>query len=43
MRFDERGKARRTGVEYLAKVPAEQLVRQLAASGFVVMRSVDVR
>jgi len=37
MRFDERGKARRTGVEYPAKVAAEQLVRQLTASGFVIM------
>lgn len=39
MRFDECGKARRTGVEYLAKVAAEQLVRQLAAIGFIVMRT----
>jgi len=38
MRFDERGKARRTGVEYVAKLAAEQLVRQLTASGFVIMR-----
>lgn len=38
MRFDERGKARRTGVEYASKLAADQLVRQLTASGFVVMR-----
>jgi hypothetical protein len=38
MRFDERGKARRTGVEYASKLAADQLVRQLLASGFVVMR-----
>src|SRR5687768_5991992 len=38
MRFDSTGKARRTGVEYAAKVAAEQLVHQLSMSGFVVMR-----
>jgi hypothetical protein len=38
MRFDERGKARRTGVEYASKLAADQLVKQLLASGFVVMR-----
>jgi hypothetical protein len=38
MRFDERGKARRTGVEYASKLAADQLVRQLHLSGFVVMR-----
>jgi hypothetical protein len=38
MRFDSTGKARRTGAEYAAKVAAEQLVRQLTISGFVVMR-----
>jgi hypothetical protein len=38
MRFDSTGKARRTGVEYAARVAAEQLVRQLTMSGFVVMR-----
>lgn len=38
MTFDERGKARRTGVEYAAKLAAEGLVRHLLASGFVVMR-----
>ena len=38
MRFDERGKARRTGVEYASQLAADQLVRQLTASGFVVMR-----
>jgi hypothetical protein len=38
MRFDERGKARRTGVEYASKIAAEQLVRRLLASGFVLMR-----
>jgi hypothetical protein len=38
MRFDSSGKARRTGVEYAATVAAEQLVRQLTMSGFVVMR-----
>ena len=36
-RFDEQGKSRRTGVEYLAKVAAGQLVRQLTASGFIIM------
>ncbi|MFC7478432.1 hypothetical protein ACFQS7_29190 [Dankookia sp. GCM10030260] len=38
MRFDERGKARRTGVEYASQLAAAQLVRQLTASGYVVMR-----
>jgi hypothetical protein len=38
LRFDGAGKARRTGVEYAAKLAAEQLVRQLTMSGFVVMR-----
>jgi hypothetical protein len=38
MRFDERGKARRTGVEYAASVAAGALVSRLTASGFVVMR-----
>jgi hypothetical protein len=38
MRFDPRGKARRTGVEYAAKRAADQLVQQLTSSGFVVMR-----
>jgi hypothetical protein len=38
MRFDERGKARRTGVEYASKIAAEQLVQRLLASGFVLMR-----
>ncbi|HEV7263327.1 MAG TPA: hypothetical protein VGN83_00175 [Falsiroseomonas sp.] len=38
MRFDSTGKTRRTGVEYAATIAAEQLVRQLAMSGFVVMR-----
>lgn len=38
MRFDERGKARRTGVEYASKLAADQLVQQLTASGYVVMR-----
>jgi hypothetical protein len=38
MRFDERGKARRTGVEYASKIAAEQLVHRLLASGFVLMR-----
>jgi hypothetical protein len=38
MRFDERGKARRTGVEYAAKLAAETLVTRLLASGFIVMR-----
>ena len=40
MRFEERGKACRTGVEYLAKVAAENLVGQLTASGLVIMRKV---
>ncbi|MGK7870927.1 hypothetical protein [Falsiroseomonas sp. E2-1-a20] len=38
MRFDERGRARRTGVEYASKIAAEQLVKRLPASGFVLMR-----
>ena len=38
MRFDERGKARRTGVEYAAMLAAETLLRHLQASGYVVMR-----
>jgi hypothetical protein len=40
MRFDERGKARRTGAEYASELAAEQLVRQLQASNFVVMHRV---
>ena len=43
MRFDERGRARRTGMEHAAKLAAEQLVRQLSASGFVIMRREAVR
>jgi hypothetical protein len=38
MRFNERGKARRTGVEYASKLAAEELVRHLLSSGFVLMR-----
>ena len=38
MRFDERGKARRTGHEYAAHLAADQLLRYLGASGFVVAR-----
>jgi hypothetical protein len=38
MRYDSAGKARRTGAEFAAKAAAEQLVRQLTMSGFVVMR-----
>jgi len=38
MRFDERGKARRTGAEYAAKLAAEHLVRHLLLSGYVVLR-----
>jgi len=38
MRFDERGKARRTGVEYAAHLAAAALVRHLELSGFVLMR-----
>ncbi len=38
MRFDERGKARRTGHEYAAHLAARQLVSHLAMSSFVVMR-----
>jgi hypothetical protein len=37
MRFDERGKARRTGHEYAATLAARQLVSHLALSGYVVM------
>jgi hypothetical protein len=38
MRFDATGKARRTGAEYAAPAAAEQLLRQLAMSGYVLMR-----
>ncbi|MGG5823769.1 hypothetical protein [Falsiroseomonas sp. HW251] len=38
MRFNERGKARRTGLEYASKLAAAELVRHLLASGFVLMR-----
>jgi hypothetical protein len=38
MCFNENGKARRTGVEYASKLAADQLVRQLLLSGFVLMR-----
>jgi hypothetical protein len=38
MRFDERGKARRTGHEYATRLAADQLVQHLAACGFVVAR-----
>ncbi len=38
MRFNERGKARRTGAEWAAQLAAEQLVAGLARSGFVLMR-----
>lgn len=38
MRFDERGKARRTGHEYTARLAADQLVQQLLRNGFVVAR-----
>jgi outer membrane protein TolC len=38
MRFDERGKPRRTGHEYAVGMAARQLAVQLALSNFVVMR-----
>ena len=38
MRFNECGKARRTGVDYVATLAAEVLVKRLGTSGFVVMR-----
>jgi len=38
MRFNERGKSRRTGVECASQLAAEQLVAGLARSGFVLMR-----
>ncbi|MGK7870780.1 hypothetical protein [Falsiroseomonas sp. E2-1-a20] len=38
MRFNERGKARRTGHEYASKLAAEQLVQQMLASGYVILR-----
>jgi hypothetical protein len=38
MRFDERGKARRTGVEYASTMAASVLVQSLDASGFVLLR-----
>jgi len=36
-RFDERGEVRRSGVDYASQLAAGQLVRQLTASGFIVM------
>lgn len=38
MRFDARGKARRTGHEYAAQLAADQLVQQMLASGYVILR-----
>jgi hypothetical protein len=38
MRFDERGRARRTGVEYAARLAADQLVRHLLLGNFAVLR-----
>jgi hypothetical protein len=38
MRFNERGKARRTGYEYTAQVAADQLVQQMLRSGYVILR-----
>ncbi|MFC7477749.1 hypothetical protein ACFQS7_25585 [Dankookia sp. GCM10030260] len=38
MRFDERDKARRTGIEYASQLAADQFVRQLTANGLVFMR-----
>lgn len=37
MRFNERGKARRTGWEWAAQAAAEQLVQGLQQRGFVIM------
>ncbi len=38
LRFDERGKPRRTGSDHLAPLAATHLVRCLALAGFVVVR-----
>ncbi|MBU8541250.1 hypothetical protein [Falsiroseomonas tokyonensis] len=38
MRFNGRGKARRTGHEYTAQLAADQLVQQMLASGYVILR-----
>ncbi|MGK7871441.1 hypothetical protein [Falsiroseomonas sp. E2-1-a20] len=38
MRFNDRGKARRTGHEYTAQVAAGELVNQLLRSGYVILR-----
>jgi hypothetical protein len=38
MRFNEHGKARRTGWEYAAQLAADQLVSGLERAGFVLMR-----
>jgi hypothetical protein len=38
MRFNDQGKARRTGWEYAAQMAADHLVRQLQASGIIFMR-----
>lgn len=38
MRFDARGKPRRTGWEFVASLAASQLVQHLEMSGFVFMR-----
>lgn len=35
LRFDERGKARRTGAEFTATLAAAQIVRQLTMSGYL--------
>ena len=38
LRFDDRGKPRRTGADYLAPLAAAQLAAHLVLAGFVVMR-----
>ncbi len=43
MRFNERGKARRTGWEWAAQAAAEQLVRGLRQRGFVIMQGPDAK
>ena len=43
MRFDERGRARRTGHEYAVGIAARQLATHLALANFVVMRRPPVK
>lgn len=43
MRFNERGKARRTGHEYMSHVAADQLVQHLLLSGYIILRCPSTR